>query len=154
MYSQQTRQPRQGRDMDCIFEEHSVEHSVSYLCKFYNGSILTSHCNSPISQNAPDKHSTIHRFVTEMCTHVHISVTKWCIVGYGTGAMLDLSEKPLWICATGLLVIQCTFGDLLHDIRQNILDFLYVSKSLYCRCHAECIMKTRVKRSPLLTHFE
>ena len=28
----------------------------------------------PISHNAP--------FVTEMCTHVHISVTKWCIVVY------------------------------------------------------------------------
>ena len=25
----------------------------------------------------------MHHFVTEMCTHVHISVTKWCILGYG-----------------------------------------------------------------------
>ena len=24
----------------------------------------------------------MHHFVTEMCTYVHISVTKWCIVGY------------------------------------------------------------------------
>ena len=29
------------------------------------------------------KHPTMHHFVTEMCTHVHISVTKWCIVGCG-----------------------------------------------------------------------
>ena len=34
----------------------------------------------------------MHRFVTEMCTHVHISVTKWCIVGYGTGASWDLTS--------------------------------------------------------------
>ena len=47
----------------------------------------------------------MHHFVTEMCTYVHISVTKccivgftyvhisvtkWCIVGYGTGALWDL----------------------------------------------------------------
>ena len=31
--------------------------------------------------NASDKYPTMHHFVTEMCTHVHISVTKWCIVG-------------------------------------------------------------------------
>ena len=24
----------------------------------------------------------MHHFVTEMCTHVHISVTKWYILGY------------------------------------------------------------------------
>ena len=34
------------------------------------------------SHNAPDKYPTMHHFVTEMCTHVHISVTKWCIMGY------------------------------------------------------------------------
>ena len=32
----------------------------------------------------------MHHFVTEMCTHVHISVTKWCIVGYRTGAFARL----------------------------------------------------------------
>ena len=31
----------------------------------------------------------MHHFVMEMCTDVHISVTKWCIVGYGTGALWD-----------------------------------------------------------------
>ena len=38
--------------------------------------------------NALNIHPTMHHFVTEMCTHVQISVTKWCIIGYG-------------ICATG-----------------------------------------------------
>ena len=42
------------------------------------------------SQNASDIYPTMHHFVTEMCTHVHISVTKWCTVGYGTGDLADL----------------------------------------------------------------
>ena len=34
------------------------------------------------SHNASDKYPMMYHYVTEMCTHVHISVTKWCIVGY------------------------------------------------------------------------
>ena len=34
-------------------------------------------CIQQISHNAP------------FCTHLHISVTEWCIVGYGTGALWD-----------------------------------------------------------------
>ena len=47
------------------------------------------------SHNALDKYPTIHYFVTEMCTHVHISVTKWCIVGYGTDAFWHLCDKSI-----------------------------------------------------------
>ena len=36
---------------------------------------------------------TKHHFVTEMCTCVHISVTKRCIVGYVTGALWDLCDR-------------------------------------------------------------
>ena len=32
----------------------------------------------------------MHNFVTEMYTYVYISVTKWCIVGHGTGALWNL----------------------------------------------------------------
>ena len=32
------------------------------------------------SQHALDTYPTMHHYVTEMCTHVHISVTKLCIV--------------------------------------------------------------------------
>ena len=34
------------------------------------------------SHNAPVPYPTLQYFATEMCTCVHISVTKWCIVGY------------------------------------------------------------------------
>ena len=37
----------------------------------------------------------MHQFVTEMCTHVHISVTKWCIVGYGTSAFWDFYNRAV-----------------------------------------------------------
>ena len=35
------------------------------------------------SHNALNIYPTMHQFVTEMCTHVHISVTQWCNVTYG-----------------------------------------------------------------------
>ena len=55
---------------------------------------VSFHQKSHKSHNALDKYSTMHHFVAEMCTHVHISVTKWRVVGYGTGA--------LWDCVFGL----------------------------------------------------
>ena len=47
------------------------------------------------SQNASDKYHTMHHFVTEMCTHVHISVTKCCIMGYGRDAFWDLWDGSI-----------------------------------------------------------
>ena len=41
------------------------------------------------SHNELKKYPTMPRFVTEMCTRVHVSITKWHIVGYKTGALLD-----------------------------------------------------------------
>ena len=53
--------------------------------------------NKPISQipQCIRQMSTMHHFVTEMCTHVHISVTKWCIG--------DMWLVHCGIYATGLL---------------------------------------------------
>ena len=41
------------------------------------------------SHNAPVPNPTMHHFVTEMCTCVHISVTKWYIMGYLYNALQD-----------------------------------------------------------------
>ena len=49
------------------------------------------------SYNALDKYPTMYHFVTEICTHVDIFVTKWCIMEY-----MDLVHCG--ICATSLLV--------------------------------------------------
>ena len=37
----------------------------------------------------------MHHFVTAMCTHVHIAVTKWCLVGCGTGALWNLCNRSI-----------------------------------------------------------
>ena len=68
--------------------EHGVKcHQISYMrlnrrdqhwCFQRTGSIDLFHK----SYKAPVLHPTMHHFVTEMCTCVHISVTKWCIVRY------------------------------------------------------------------------
>ena len=47
------------------------------------------------SHNAPVPDPTMHHFVTEMCTCVHISVTKWCIAGYLSGALWDLHDGSI-----------------------------------------------------------
>ena len=49
--------------------------------------------------NAIDKYLTMHHFATETYTHLHISVTKRCIEGYGTSRLWDLcnwSRGLLW----------------------------------------------------------
>ena len=47
------------------------------------------------SHNAPFPYPTRHHFITEMCTCVHISVTKWCIVGYLPDALWDLWDGSI-----------------------------------------------------------
>ena len=52
-----------------------------------------SYCNSIDGFHKSDKYAKMHHFVTEMCIHVHVSVTKFCIMGYGTVALWDLCHK-------------------------------------------------------------
>ena len=49
------------------------------------------------SQNAPVPYPIMQHFVTEMCTCVHISVTKCCIVGYLSDALWDLWDGSIVI---------------------------------------------------------
>ena len=43
--------------------------------------------------SASEKYPIMRYFVREVCTHVHISATKWCIVGYETGALRDIFQE-------------------------------------------------------------
>ena len=54
--------------------------------------------------NASATYPTMHHFVTEMCTRVHISVTKWYIAGYRIGALWDMRPLHYWICEMDLLI--------------------------------------------------
>ena len=77
--------------IECVIRTSSsveglVAQSVMWLTVYEQGfnrpvtQILQ--CTSSISHNTP--------FVTEMCTCVHISATKWCIVRYLSDALWDL----------------------------------------------------------------
>ena len=59
------------------------------------------------SHNAWDNYPIMHHFVTEMCTHVHISVTKLHIVGYGAGALWDLWNGSVDINGLCLFFFHC-----------------------------------------------
>ena len=48
--------------------------------------------------NAQVPHPTMHHFVTEMCTCVHFSVAKWCIVGHLSNALCDLWDGSIALC--------------------------------------------------------
>ena len=51
------------------------------------------------SHDAPVKYPPIDHFVTEMCTRVHISATKWCITGYLSDALWDLCDGSCAVAA-------------------------------------------------------
>ena len=54
------------------------------------------------SHNASVSYPTMQHFVTEMCTFVHISVTKWCIVGYLSDALWHLWDGSI------VVMLSCT----------------------------------------------
>ena len=71
----------------------SIFLTTSYECSV-NIAIDPSHK----SNNVLDKYPTMHQYVTEMYTCVHISVTKWCILGYGTDVLWDLCNRSISSC--------------------------------------------------------
>ena len=62
------------------------------------------------SHNTPVLYPTMHHFVTEMCTCVHISVTKWCILGYLSRALWNLWDGYIDIRKI-VLVHQCKWSN-------------------------------------------
>ena len=80
---------------------------------------LTKQLDRPvaqISQCAIVQYPIMHHFVTEMCTCVHISVTKWCIVGY--------LSNHCWICEMGHLnmLLPLTTRHF-HELEQKHCDY-------------------------------
>ena len=68
----------------------------------------------------------MHHFVTEMCmcAHMHISVTKWCIVGYFSDALWDLwdgswCKLPTFPLQQWLILIS-VLGTLHIDVRPTV----------------------------------
>ena len=70
--------------LTCRVNIKNIDFVVPSVTKVTAGVILT--VDIPVdlflkSHNVLEKWPTMHYFITEMCKHVHISVTKWCIVG-------------------------------------------------------------------------
>ena len=83
--------------MDCIIRFNASGISM----KFESNTFFSMYQFDPShkSHNASDKYPTMQHFVTEMCTHVHISVTKCCIGGCGTDAFWDLWDGSIeYVC--------------------------------------------------------
>ena len=84
----------------------------------------------------------MHHFVTEICTRVHISVTKWCILGYLSNALWDLWDGSIdsWEMFTALAqthdessACEITLDDL--DRCSMVIYF----KNSFCGIHADMI---------------
>ena len=87
---------------------------VSSKCHRYLVQILKStlvHMNSidpsHKSKNASVPYPTMQHYVTEMCTCVHIYVTKWCIVGYLSDALWGLWDGSIGLSAVKQKAITC-----------------------------------------------
>ena len=92
-------------------------------------------CYSPLPidsshkyHNALDKYPTMHHVVTEMCTYVHISVTKWCILGYRTGALQDLRKRSIDQCGGIGMTVHSSITHLVsvHFYKKYSLNWLQI----------------------------
>ena len=70
---------------------------------------------------ALDTYSTMQHFVTEMCTYVHISVTKRCIVGVGylSNALWTLHSRSYIDCSFDNQVTLTDIGKITDFKRQH-----------------------------------
>ena len=75
---------------------------------------------SPKYRNVSDNNLAMQHFVTQMCTHVHISVTTWCTFGYAIGVLWDMGLDH---CGIGNLVNCFGFiwGCNFHCFKHSIL---------------------------------
>ena len=100
----------------------------------------------------------MHHFVTEMCTHVYISVTKWCIVGYGTDAFWDLWDKSIATHANSTNTPQPTTKCqcCVHNPHN---DFTRASSRVSNHrqlpsCSTSCSCQRKHRKPAWLTHYE
>ena len=98
----------------CDLSTHSRE-LMWYIYPYPSGLFHRHGSNHTIdpshkSHNALNKYPTMHHFVTEMCRHLHIFVTKWCIVGHGIGALWDLCNRSL-----APVPVKCPEKELCHS---------------------------------------
>ena len=99
-----------------------IELSTMFTTKFVAIDLLHK-CH-----NVPVPYPTMHHLVTEMCTCVHISVTKWCIVGYGTGTLCVYISVTKW-CIVGYL------SGALWDLWDGSIPSQHNCNTIWCMYH-------------------
>ena len=98
------------------------------------------------THNASGKYPTMCHFVTEMCTCVHFSVTKWCIVWYETGALWDLCNRSR-VCRPGAIV-GATIRVPCHTVKSQQLIWSDISDAyIFNSLNPPCKERTRVHES-------
>ena len=87
-----------------IYIMFAVDFNISSLCRyvFYLGYDEVTLVQHHESHNESDKYLTMHHFVSEICTQVHISVTN--------SALLDMALVPYGICAIGQFTLNIIPG--------------------------------------------
>ena len=125
----------------CDFDMHHFPYDVQE-CTLklgswtYDGSVVSVLLHK--SHNAPVPYPTMHHFVKEMCTSVHISVTKsWCILGclvhYGICEMSRVASwhendlgitGPLWGESTGHRWVPFTQAQYNRNLMLHVLTLL------------------------------
>ena len=82
------------------------------------------------SHNAQVRHPTMHHFVTEMCTCMHFSVAKCCIVRHLSNALWDIYLMHCGICEMGLLRFVSTGTEVPCHLGHGYI----ISNTLYTGC--------------------
>ena len=70
------------RKLSCQEVTVNAEDNCRWYCAYSDILVYCHHKLLAKSHEAPVPYLTMHHLVTEMCTCVHISVTKWGIVGF------------------------------------------------------------------------
>ena len=97
-----------------------------------------SQCIRQISHNAP--------FITEMCTHVHISVTNWCVVRYLSNALwgyMRLTQYGIW--EMGLSAF-CSSGTSLVISDVTLEHEFHIFQMWRCRWHRKYMLNKSSQR--------
>ena len=81
-------------------------------------------CTSPISHNT--RTSPISHNMPFCIRNVHISVTKWCIVGYGNGALWDLWDGCANVTHIEWTTLSCTSSGLFGGLTNTFQDWFNI----------------------------
>ena len=86
--------------------------------------------NRSISQIPQGTSPIMHQFLTEMCTNVHISITKWCILGYFVWCIKGfVGWQVEWIYC----LVMCWLN---YELIKILISRLFIFNGIQVSCNA------------------